>query len=82
MKKLIILAALLCTLLLTGCNNAIIDVNFKFDKAIIKISDEETIEVEVKRWQDYDNSDVVQVTATDGTVYLTHYNNIILVKEG
>ena len=80
MKKFII-AAVLSVLLLTGCNVTLVDTAFAFDKAIITLSDEQTIEVSVKSWLDFENSDTIQVTTTDGTVYLTHYSNVVLVKE-
>lgn len=84
MKKFII-AAILSVFLLTGCseyyNVTLIDTTYKFDKAIITISNEQTIEVSVKSWLDFENSDTVQIVATDGTVYLTHYTNVVLIKE-
>lgn len=80
MKK-IIIASILSTLLLTSCNQQIFDTTYKFDKAFIKISDEQTIEVDVKTWGDYENSDTIQIIDTDGNVYLTHYSNVVLVKE-
>ena len=35
----------------------------------------------VDKWWDYENSDMVQVEI-DGTVYLTHSCNVVLIKEG
>lgn len=79
--KQIIIASILSALLLTSCNQEIFDTTYKFDKAIIKVSDEQTIEVAVKTWGDYDNSDTIQITDINGNVYLTHYSNVILIKE-
>ncbi len=59
-----------------GYNKQIIDLNYKFDKAYI----ENIGEIEIKNWNDYENSDMVQVIANDGTVYLTHSSNVILIK--
>jgi len=59
---------------LTGCNRQIIDLNYSFTKAII----EGVGEIDIKSWTDYDNSDMIQITGTDGTVYLTHSSNVIL----
>lgn len=80
MKKFII-AIVLGALLLTSCNQAMFDTTYKFDRAIIKISEEQTIEIQVKTWQDYENSDTVQIMDTNGNVYLTHYSNVVLIKE-
>lgn len=80
MKKFIIIA-ILSALLLTSCNQAIFDTTYKFDRAIIKISEEQTIEIQVKTWQDYENSDTVQIMDINGKVYLTHYSNVVLIKE-
>ena len=59
-----------------GYNKQIIDLNYKFDKAYI----EGIGEIEIKNWNDYENSDMIQVIANDGTVYLTHSSNVILIK--
>ena len=80
MKK-VIIASILSTLLLTSCNQQIFDTTYKFDKAIIKISEEKTIEVNIQTWGDYENSDTIQITDINGKVYLTHYSNVILIKE-
>lgn len=65
---------------LTSCNQQIIDTSYTFNKAYITVGSS-TITVDVKTWNDYDDSDMVQVTAKDGTVYYSHSSNIILVKE-
>ena len=80
MKKLI---ALVCVVLLvcgifTACNYQVIDTNYKFTEAIIFREDGEQ-HLELKSWCDYENSDMIQITAKDGTVYLTHSTNVILI---
>ena len=32
-------------------------------------------------WVDYEDSDVIQIVASDGTVYLTHYMNVLMVRD-
>lgn len=64
----------------TSCNQQIVDTSYTFNKAYITVGSS-TITVDVKTWNDYDDSDMVQVTAKDGTVYYSHSSNIILVKE-
>lgn len=76
MKKLLLIALLF----LTGCNAQIIDLNYKFNRAYIELPDG-TVEVEVLTWKDYEDSDMVQVTAVDGTIYYTHGSKIILIND-
>lgn len=61
-----------------GFNKQVADLNYKFTRAIIHFADGD-MEVEIRSWCDYDDSDMVQVTATDGTIYYTHGSNIILI---
>lgn len=73
MKK-VIIGVLLSGLLLTGCNRTIIDTTYTFKYADI----EGVGTVEVSSWRDYENSDMIQVTAKGGATYLTHSVNVIL----
>ena len=77
MKKKIVIVVLTVGLLittLTGCNMDVIDTHWTF-----KYADIEGIgTVEVSSWKDFDESDMIQVTAKDGTTYLTHSSNVIL----
>lgn len=66
-----------CTMLLTGCNKQMFDFDYGFKEAYI-IDTGETIKI--KSWNDYDGSDMIQFTDTDGKVYLTHSSNVILMK--
>ena len=76
--------AVVVSLALTGCssnigyNKQVADLNYKFTRAIIRFADGD-MEIEIRSWCDYDDSDMVQVTATDGTIYYTHGSNIILI---
>ena len=72
--KRILLGVILSALLLTGCNMNVIDTTWTFNYADI----EGIGTVEVQSWCDYENSDMIQVTAKDGTTYLTHSVNVIL----
>lgn len=60
-------------------NVQIFDFNFHFNKAIIAIGSE-TIEIDVKEWREYDESDAIQITAIDGTVYYTHLTNVVMMN--
>jgi len=54
------------------------DTNWTFTKAKIVIGDE-VIEVNVRSWWDFDNDTHLQITAEDGTVYLTDKKNVLLI---
>lgn len=60
-------------------NKKILDLNYKFEKAIICIDDEK-IELDIKRWNDYDGEQI-QIETPDGKVYLVSSFNTILVSE-
>lgn len=64
---------------LAGCNKQMVDLNLKFDKARINMGDE-WIDVELKKWTDYEDGDQLQLTLEDGTVMVVHSMNCILYK--
>lgn len=80
MKKIFALLLVLVMVcgIFTACNYQVIDTNYKFTEAIIFREDGEQ-RIELKSWCDYENSDMIQITAKDGTVYLTHSTNVILI---
>ena len=76
--------ALMCVVVLVcalfcGCNRTVFDTTYSFDEAIIFRADGEQ-KVAIKSWCDYENSDMIQITLEDGTVYLTHSSNVILIS--
>lgn len=80
MKKKLITGLILTTTLFMGCGNRqIIDTTWKYNKAIIIIG-EETIEVEVESWKDYDDTSI-QIKDKNGNKYLTDIKNVILISE-
>ena len=84
MKKKIILVILLVvvTFLFCGCSNRKIGVDFeqKFTRAYIRTGNDWT-EIKIKNWRDFDDGDEVQVTDSNGLVYLTHYSNIVMLSK-
>lgn len=81
MKKLLLM--ILPLLFLTGCeeyNYDYFDTVYKYNKAVILLQNGDVIEVDVLKWADYDGEQI-QVTAKDGTVYLTSSFNCTLIKE-
>jgi len=95
MKKIIafILAFVLCITIVAcaapveveastgGYNRSWFDLTYNFSEAIVFRADGEE-RVTVKSWCDYENSDMIQITLEDGTTYLTHSSNVILISPG
>lgn len=80
MRKLkfsLILCCAATTMVLSGCNKALFDGNYTFDKAIIQRGGEEQV-VEVKSWRDYEGEQI-QLELTDGSIILVSSYNCILV---
>lgn len=82
MKKLVALFLLIFMMVaLVSCNYQMVDVNYDFDYAYISYGDGTVKKVEIKSWRDYEDSEQIQVTDTDGNIYLCTSHNCILVKE-
>lgn len=80
MKKIIcLLLALACVLCLCGCNKTVIDTKYHFNYAYVALPDGTCVDGPIKSWTDWDDSDMLQVTFTDGATYYTHSSNIILI---
>ena len=82
MKKIILVMMLIiAVVLLSSCGNRQvgIDPNQTFSKAYIRLGDEWKV-VSVKAWRDFENGDEIQIITNDGTVYLSHYSNMVLVN--
>ena len=86
MKKVALIVAILICLvfLLSSCGvgnrQTGIDTIQSFDRFTIIMGDD-VIKGTVKQWRDYEDSDVIQIVASDGTVYLTHYMNVLMVRD-
>lgn len=80
-KKAIAMAAtgVLATVVLTGCNQQVIDVKLKFNKAIIFREDTATI-VDVKKWDDYDGEQL-QIITPDGLIIITSSYDTKLIND-
>ena len=79
MKNKLIGVLLLSSLLFVGyegSNRQIFDTKWEFRKAIIFMGND-TIEVNVKSWKDYDDT-TIQVTDINDKTYLTDLKNVIL----
>ena len=76
------IAIMLITILvvmLAGCNYKVVDLTYKFDKAILSLPDGTVVSGRLDNWKDYENCDQVQVVI-DGVTYLAHQNNVVLIK--
>lgn len=78
-KKILALLALatISTACLSGCNQQILDFNFEFRHAYVKIG-EEWQDIEIMKWTDYEDGEQIQLTLKDGTVMVVHAANCIL----
>lgn len=74
------LALVLILCMCTGCNKALIDTTYKFDRAIIEMPGGDVVEVEIRSWKDYDGEQI-QIIAEDGTVYLVNSVNCVLIQD-
>lgn len=81
MKKIVVLGIITLSSLLiaTGCNRTVMDLNYEFNKANIKLQTGEVISINVKSWKDYEGEQL-QIIAEDGTVYLVSSINCDLIK--
>lgn len=80
-KKLLTIGAALCIGALAGCGNQTFwDTNYTYDRAIIKLANDEVIEVEVKEWCDFEGEQL-QIITPDGTVYLTNSTRCDLIRD-
>lgn len=78
MNVCLLLVLLLVVILLTGCGNQGHYTESYFDYAIINTFDGKSIEGNVASWNR--GEDRIQITFTDGSVYYTHFSNVILIK--
>lgn len=86
---LVIAAIIVIALILVGMfinrhivgNKQIIDFKQNFNAAYIKDNSNIWTRVKVKAWNDYENSDSVQIITSDGKPIYTHLSNVKLVRE-
>ena len=79
MKKILIGVLLIALIFaLTACNRQMIDITYKFDRAIVALPTGIIVEGKVDSWKDFEDGDQIQVKI-EGKTYLTHASNVILI---
>lgn len=82
MKKklsIILAGAMIMAATITGCNKQVVDLTYKYDRAVIMMPDGEIVDVGVKSWTDFEDGDQIQVKGDNGVTYLVHSANVVLV---
>ena len=74
------LCCLMLCALLSGCNRQLVDLTYKFDRAIIELPNGEIIEGKVSSWRDFEDGDQIQVVV-DGVTYLVHSSRVVLIND-
>ncbi len=75
----IALIILIILLFFSGCNYQVVDMQYNFNRAMIRLPDGTVVEGKLDYWRDYEESDQIQVKI-DGVVYLVHSNNCVLIS--
>ena len=80
MKKILLIGLIFAAMTLTGCNKQIVDITYKYDRAIISLPNGDVVEGKVDSWTDYADGDQIQVKI-DGVSYLVHSGDVVLISE-
>ena len=64
-----------------GSNKDLLQLDYNFNKVIIRTPDNQIVKGNVKKWTTYDKKDMVKVELDNGTVYLGHSSEILLYNE-
>lgn len=80
MKFKSILSIIALTVLLTGCNKQVIDLDYTYNYAVIQLPNGQVVEGKVQSWTDYDDGEQLQVRI-DGVTYLCSSYNCVLMHK-
>lgn len=81
MKKIVaLLIIVLVGIFASSCNRQMVDLTYKYDRAIIELPNGEVIEGDVESWRDYADGDQIQVKI-NGVQYLVHSSDIVLISD-
>ncbi len=77
----IIVICFLCVMMNARFSNRqIVDVHYRFDRAVLSLPNGKIIEGPVDSWKDFEDGDQLQVTI-QGVTYLVHSANCVLIDE-
>lgn len=62
-------------------NKRVIDLNYTYDRAMIRMPDGNVLDIEIADWSDYEGEQI-QVVDKAGNVFLVSSYNCVLVKSG
>ena len=62
-------------------NKQYFDFKQSFNTAYVDIPGKGQIRLNVAKWNDYENSDSIQIVDCNGKVYYTHLNRVVLTHE-
>lgn len=62
-------------------NKQLIDFRQTFNVAYLQMPDGTSKKIRVKKWNDYDQSDSIQIVSDNDVVYYTHLNRVVLTNE-
>ena len=85
MKKILVLmTAVVLAITMMGCNFSsydMVDTNYHFDRAIIRMPDGSVMEMEIKKWADAGDGEQLTITSKDGKRYLVSSYNCVLIED-
>lgn len=59
----------------------VIDMSHTYKKAIVKMPDGESKEIELGEWEEYADSDGIAILGKNGECIYTHLNNVVLIGD-
>ena len=63
-------------------NKQFIDLSQNFNTAYVEIDRmKPPVKIDVRKWNDYENSDSIQIISKDGKAYYTHLSRVVLCNE-
>lgn len=81
MKKIVaLLIIVLVVIFASSCNRQMVDLTYRYDRAILELPNGEVIEGDVESWRDYADGDQIQVKI-NGVQYLVHSSDIVLISD-
>lgn len=59
----------------------VVDMAHTYKKAIVKMPDGESKEIELGEWEEYSDSDGIAILGKNGECIYTHLNNVVLIGD-